>query len=91
MVNGPIDQGRFNAPKLLRETSAISEPYLIDGAGKEQLCISRIPIELAATQQDYSRNPKFTEAMPNKFYYGPVYFRGASEAFMTLSISGTRG
>jgi len=91
MVNGPIDQGRFNAPKLLRETSAISEPYLIDGAGKEQLCISRIPIELAATQQDYSRNPKFTEAMPNKFYYGPVYFRGASEAFMTLSISGTGG
>lgn len=68
MVDGPIDQGRFNALKLMRETSAISEPYLIDGAGKEQLRISRIPIELAATQQDYSRNPKFTEAMSNKFY-----------------------
>src|SRR5262245_49614587 len=91
MVDGSIDQWRFNALKSMRETSAISEPYLIDGAGKEQLRISRIQIELAATQQDYIRNPKFTEAMSNKFYCGPVYFRDASEAFMTLSISDTVG
>ena len=41
----PIDQGRFNALKLMRETSAISELYLIDGAGKEQFRVSRVSIE----------------------------------------------
>jgi len=87
----PIDQGRFNALKLMRETLAILELYLIDGAGKVQVRVSRIPIDLAATEKDNSRVPKFTEAMSNKFYYGPVYFRGASEACMTLSISDSMG
>jgi len=31
-------------------------------------------IELAATEKNNSQDPKFTEAMPNKFYYGSVYF-----------------
>jgi hypothetical protein len=87
----PIDEGRFIALKLMRETTAILELYLIDGAGKEQVRVSRVPIDLAATEKDNSRNPRFTEAMSNKFYFGPVYFRSASEACMTLSISDTVG
>src|SRR5262249_45526873 len=87
----PITEGRFSALKLMREMSAISELYLIDGAGEVQVRVSRIPIDLAAAEKDNSRDPKFTEAKSNKFYYGPVYFRGASEACMTLSTSDTVG
>jgi Cache domain/PDZ domain len=39
---------------------------------------------------DMSNEPKFTEAVAKKVYYGPVYFRRASEPYMTLSIAGTR-
>jgi hypothetical protein len=39
---------------------------------------------------DMSREPKFTEAVAKKVYYGPVYFRRESEPYMTLSLAGTR-
>ena len=37
-----------------------------------------------------SKDPKFTEAVAHKVYYGPVYFRRESEPYMTLSLAGTR-
>src|SRR6185437_10411956 len=39
---------------------------------------------------DFSKDPKFTEAMAHKVYYGPVYFRRESEPYMTLAVAGTR-
>src|SRR5207253_4331009 len=39
---------------------------------------------------DLSRDPKFTEAVAHKVWYGPVYFRRESEPYMTLSLAGTR-
>jgi signal transduction histidine kinase len=39
---------------------------------------------------DLSNEPKFTEAVKNKVFYGPVYFRRESEPYMTLSLAGTR-
>jgi signal transduction histidine kinase len=39
---------------------------------------------------DLSKDPKFTEAVARKVYYGPVYFRRESEPYMTLSLAGTR-
>src|SRR5437016_1083199 len=37
-----------------------------------------------------SKDPKFTEAVAHKVYYGPVYFRRESEPYMTLALAGTR-
>jgi hypothetical protein len=39
---------------------------------------------------DMSNEPKFTEAVAKKVYYGPVYFRRESEPYMTLLLAGTR-
>jgi hypothetical protein len=39
---------------------------------------------------DMSNEPKFTEAVAKKVYYGPVYFRRVSEPIMTLAVAGTR-
>ena len=38
---------------------------------------------------DYSHDPKFTEAVAKKVYYGPVYFQ-RQLPYMTLSVAGTR-
>jgi hypothetical protein len=40
--------------------------------------------------QDYSRDPKFTEAVAKKVYFSPVYFRRQSQAYVTLALAGTR-
>ena len=88
----PTDhQMRMELLMLLRQAPAITEVAQINGAGKEKIRVARGPIDLATTEQDYSRNPKFTGAMANKVNYGPVYFRPTTEAFLTLSISSTLG
>jgi len=38
---------------------------------------------------DMSKDPKFTEAVAHRVYYGPVYFRRESEPYITLSLAGT--
>src|ERR1035438_9389866 len=47
-------------------------------------------MDLGNDHNDYSHDPKFTEAVAKKVYYGPVYFRRESEPYMTLSLAGTR-
>ena len=47
-------------------------------------------MDVLGSQIDYSKDPKFTEAVAHKVYYGPVYFRRESEPYMTLSLAGTR-
>jgi hypothetical protein len=86
-----IEQRRFDSLRLLRQAPAITDVVQLDGAGIEQLRVSRNPLEgLSATKPDYSQDPKFTVAMEKKVYYGPMYLRRQSEPFMTLAIAGTR-
>ena len=47
-------------------------------------------MDVVASQADYSKDPKFIEAVAKKVYYGPVYFRRESEPYMTLALAGTR-
>jgi len=52
--------------------------------------VSRLAMDVVGSGLDLSQEPKFAEAVKNKVYYGPVYFRRESEPYMTLSLSGTR-
>src|SRR5262249_1698366 len=58
--------------------------------GHERLRVSRLAMDSVDSGLDLSKDPKFTEAVANKVYYGPVYFRRESEPYMTLSLAGTR-
>ena len=87
---GTIEQRRFDALRLLRQVPAITELSQLDATGKEQLRVSRLAMDVVGSQTDYSKDPKFTEAVANKVYYGPVYFRRESEPYMTLALAGTR-
>jgi signal transduction histidine kinase/CheY-like chemotaxis protein len=85
-----IDQRRFDGLRLLRQVPAITELAQLDSSGKEQLWVSRLSMDVVASQTDFSKEPKFTEAVAKKIYYGPVYFRRESEPYMTLSLAGAR-
>jgi len=71
-----IDQRRFDGLRLLRQVAAITTLSQLDPAGMEQVKVSRLTTDVAASKTDYSQDPKFTEAVAKKVYYGPVYFPG---------------
>jgi signal transduction histidine kinase len=85
-----FEQRRFDGSRLLRQVPAITELSQLDATGHEQLRVSRLAMDMVGSQIDYSNDPKFTEAVAHKVYYGPVYFRRESEPYMTLSLAGTR-
>jgi class 3 adenylate cyclase/HAMP domain-containing protein len=85
-----MEQRRFDALRLLRQVPAITELSQVDSSGKEQLRVSRLAMDVVGSGLDLSKEPKFTEAVKHKVYYGPVYFRRGSEPYMTLSLAGAR-
>src|SRR5215472_13791262 len=85
-----IEQRRFDALRLLRQVPAITELAQVDSTGKERLRVSRLAMDVVDSGLDLSKDPKFTEAVAHKVYYGPVYFRRESEPYMTLALAGTR-
>ncbi|MGA7942105.1 MAG: GAF domain-containing protein [Bradyrhizobium sp.] len=87
---GSIEQRRFDALRLLRQVPAVTELAQVDSTGKERLRVSRLAMDVVDSGLDLSKDPKFTEAVAHKVYYGPVYFRRESEPYMTLALAGTR-
>ena len=76
---------------LLRQVPAISDLQLLDASGREQLRISRVDLDRIGSGIDLSRTPAFLEAELQKPYRGPVYFRRASEPYMTIAIRARNG
>jgi adenylate cyclase len=87
---GTLEQRRFDAQRLLRQVPAITELALLDGAGHEQLKISRVAVDVVGSDQDYSSDPRFAEAVAQKVWFGPIYFRGQSEPYMAIAVGGNR-
>src|SRR6266567_1154444 len=87
---GTIDQRRFDGLRLLRQVPAITELSQLDASGREQLRVSRLAMDVVGSQSDFSKDPKFVDALARKVYYGPVYFRRESEPYMTVALAGTR-
>src|SRR5262249_49354361 len=87
---GTLEQRRFDGLRLLRQVPAITELAQLDSTGHEQLRVSRLAMDVIGSQADYSKDPKFTEAVAKKIYYGSGDFWRESEPYMTLSLAGRR-
>jgi signal transduction histidine kinase len=85
-----LDQRRTDAMRLLRQVPAITNLALLDPSGRERLRVSPFAVDLIGNATDFSGDIRFTEAIRNKVYYGPVYFRRQSEPAMTLALAGAR-
>ncbi len=82
-----LDQRRFDFLKLQQRVPAITELRQLDQTGREQLRVSRVEVDVVGSRADLSRDPKFTEARTGKTYFGPVYFRGDSEPYMSIAMA----
>jgi len=83
---GTLEQRRFDYVRLLRQVPAITEVVELDGAGREQLKVSRLEMDVVGSQADYSQSPKFTEAVAKRIWFSPGYFRKESEPHLTKAL-----
>ncbi|HLE44641.1 MAG TPA: cache and HAMP domain-containing protein, partial [Methylomirabilota bacterium] len=87
-VQATLEQRRFDFLRLLRQVPAVTEISLLSGAGREQLKVSRLAMDVLGSQADFSRDPRFLEAKPGVSHFGPVYFRKESEPYISIAIAG---
>jgi signal transduction histidine kinase len=80
-------QRRFEYLKLLRQVPAITEVYWLDETGREQLRVSRLAMDVSASDYNFAADPRFSPAKTGKTYYSAVYFRKDTEPYMTLARS----
>ena len=84
----PLDQRRLDSLRLLRQVPPITEVSHIDPSGHEQLRVSRLAMDVIGSNADFSRDPKFVDAIARKTYFSAVYFRKESEPYMTIAMAG---
>ena len=82
---------RLDYLKLLRLVPAITDLRHLDGAGREQLRVSRLGMDAVGGGEDFSRDPVFTGPKPGRPYLSPVYFRKETEPYMTVAVAGSGG
>jgi hypothetical protein len=81
------DQQRYDFVRLLRQVPAITELSYLDGQGREQLKVSRLEPDSVGSGKDFSGDPRFTRAVADKVWFGPVEFRRGSEPYMTIALA----
>jgi hypothetical protein len=82
----PLDQRRFDYVRLLRQVPAITTLTQLDAEGKEMLKVDRLTMDKVDSGVDYSKDPRFIEAMAHETYSGPVYYRKQTEPYMSLAF-----
>lgn len=85
-----LQKRRIDFLKLLRQVPAITEVAMLDASGLEKLRVSRLVMDVSGSQDDFSKDPKFTGTKGGKTYLSPVYFRKETEPYMTISVAGIR-
>lgn len=83
----PQDQQRYDFIRLMRQAPAITEVSYLDPNGLEQLRVSRLEPDVIASGKDFSTSPRFSQALKDKTWFGPVYFRRGSEPYMTVAVA----
>jgi len=85
-----LDEWKLDAMRRLRQVPAVTEIAQLDGAGREQIRVSRLVRNVVGGQTDFSHADYFVKAIERKVYYGPVHFLRESEPYMTLAMAGVR-
>src|SRR5271166_4395539 len=87
---GLDDRHRIDMLRLMRQTPAITEADLLDGAGGERLRVSRTDPDVEMSGVDHSADPAFLGARTQRLWWGPVTLHRGSEPFMTVAVAGAR-
>ena len=72
-----LAQHNADYAQLLNQVAPVSQLTLLDGAGHEQLKMSRSAPRVVGSNADFSRDIRFTDAVTRGVSYSPAEFRGA--------------
>jgi hypothetical protein len=72
-----LEQRRSDYALLLQQVPTIDRLIYLDGAGKEQLRLTRQAV-VTASGLDYSGDARFRDAKGKSVWWSPVYFNGRS-------------
>ncbi len=81
-----VELRRIEFLKLLRQVPEVTDIAQLDGAGREQVAVSRLGMDVLASGKDRSQEPAFKGAKRGQPWVGPVYFRKETEPYMTIAI-----
>jgi len=87
----PLQARREDLVKLQVQVKAITESTYIDAQGRAQVRESRLDLTVKRSGKDFSDDPGFKVASEGRTYFGPVYFRNASEPYMAIAVPAKRG
>ena len=83
---GDVELRRIEFLKLLRQAPEVTDIAQLDAAGREQIAVSRLGMDIVDSGKDRSQEPAFRNAKRGKPWFGPVYFRKETEPYMTIAI-----
>src|SRR5262249_16044824 len=79
-------QRELDFVRVLRNVPTIAQLGHLDLAGKEQLRVSRLDLDVVGSGEDLSRSPAFLTAKTGKTYWSPVYLKNEAEPYVTLPV-----
>ncbi|POR53086.1 ATP-binding protein [Bosea psychrotolerans] len=82
------DDRRIDALRTLRALAPVSTLRLLDPQGQEQLRVSRLGPDVAASGADFGRTDAYRAARRQGRHVGPVYFQDGSEPYVTIHLGG---
>jgi hypothetical protein len=86
----PAEQQRVEWLRLLRNVPAIAELTHIGADGKESLFVSRLAMDKVGRGTDFANDVRFTEAVRQQTYVGPVHVRKPGEPYFSIAVAGAR-
>ncbi len=83
---GEVELRRIEFLKLLRQVPEITDIAQVNGAGREQVLVSRLGMDNFNSGKDRSQEPAFQGARRGQAWFGPVYFRKETEPYLTIAL-----
>jgi class 3 adenylate cyclase/HAMP domain-containing protein len=80
-----VEQRQAAYAQLLEQVPAVSQVFQLDGAGREQLRVTRSKASIGSGE-DFSRDQVFTQTVATGLTFAPVFFRG-SQPFMSIAVA----
>jgi GAF domain-containing protein/HAMP domain-containing protein/anti-sigma regulatory factor (Ser/Thr protein kinase) len=80
-----VELRRIEFLKLLRQAPEVTDISQLDAAGKEQIAVSRLGMDIVSSVKDRSQEPAFLNAKRGQPWFSAVYFRKETEPYMTVA------
>ncbi|MBT2325833.1 GAF domain-containing protein [Variovorax paradoxus] len=81
-----LESRRTEFWRLLRQSPEVTDVSQLDRAGREQIAVSRLGLDVMGSGRDRALEASFRNAVPDAPWFGPVYFNRGTEPYMTVAI-----